>query len=95
MPEKYENETFEDRVIQLDGNQYINCTFRRCQLQFGGLASVTLESCNFNQCSWTFTEAAARTVNFMIGLYHGTGKGGRDLVEKTFENIRKGRLQEQ
>jgi hypothetical protein len=31
----------------------------------------------------------------MTGLYHGAGEGGRDLVEKTFENIRKTRRPQQ
>jgi len=94
MPERHENKIFDDKIIQLDGNHYVNCTFKRCKLQYGGLATVSLENCNFHQCSWTFTDAAARTVNFMEGLYHGTGEGGRELIEKTFDNIRKGRIPE-
>ena len=49
--------------------------------------------------SWTTPKAFelgskfSRTVNFMVGLYHGTGWGGRELIEKTFDNIRKGHIQ--
>ena len=92
MSEKYKNRTFENKLIQLDGNQYINCTFQDCTLQYGGFGDVKLEGCQFNKCSWSFTDAAARTVQFMSALYYGAGEGGKDLIEKTFENIREGRL---
>jgi hypothetical protein len=91
MPSTHENEVFEDQIIQLDGNKYIRCKFQRCTLQFGGLADVSLENCEFHRSSWSFTEAAARTIQFMTGLYHGAGEGGRELIEKTFENIRQKR----
>jgi hypothetical protein len=91
MPDKHENETFEGGIIQLDGNQYIGCTFRRCSLQYGGLATGTMANCNFNECSWFFIDAAERTVQFMSAVYHG-GRGGRELIEQTFENINQGRL---
>ena len=92
MSEKYENRTFENKLIQLDGNQYISCIFQSCTLQYGGFGDVKLEGCQFNKCSWSFISAAARTVQFMSSLYHGAGEGGKDLIEKTFNNIREGRL---
>lgn len=92
---KFENSKFENTEEKLDGNIYVNCTFKRCRLVYGGTGVVTLEGCGFHECSWSFVDAAARTINFMVGLYHGTGEGGRKLIEKTFHNIRKGRLQEQ
>ncbi len=88
MPNLYENSTFEGQTMQLDGNEYISCTFRRCHLQYGG-AALKLEGNNFSQCTWAFTDAASRTVNFMMALYH---QGSRELIEQTFENIRKGQL---
>lgn len=84
---RYENQTFEDEVIQLDGNQYVGCTFRRCRLQFGGLADTTLSNNAFHECSWLFTDAAERALNFMANLYHGAGEGGREMIDQTFENI--------
>ena len=88
MPDLYENQTFEDQTIQLDENEYANCKFRRCRLQYGG-AAVRLKDNDFSQCTWEFTNAAERTVKFMMALYH---QGGRKLIEQTFENIRQGRL---
>jgi hypothetical protein len=91
MPNRIENQTFEDQTVRLDGNQYSQCKFRRCVLQYGGSEIPELENCEFHECSWSFTEAAARTVQFMTALYHGAGQGGRELIEQTFENIRQRR----
>ena len=33
--------------------------------------------------------AARNTIQFLEGLYHGLGPGGRSVVEATFDNIRK------
>jgi len=88
----FEDSEYENIEERLDGNRYINCIFKRCLLIYGGMEVVTLEGCEFHKCKWSFVDAAARTINFMAGLYHGAGEGGKDLVEKTFANIRKGRL---
>jgi len=88
----FENHKFENTEVRLDGNRYINCIFKRCLLIYGGMEVVTLEGCGFHECKWSFVDAAARTINFMAGLYHGAGEGGRNLVEDTFTNIRKGRI---
>ncbi len=91
MSEKHENLTFENKLIRIDGNQYIGCVFQSCTLQYGGFGDVKLKGCQFKKCSWSFVDAAARTVQFMSSLYHGAGEGGKDLIEKTFKNIREGR----
>lgn len=90
MPDRYENRKFENQVVQLDGNQYIRCTFQGCTLQYGGSEIPTLKDNEFNRCKWEFTDAAERTIKFMIGLYRGAGEGGRELIEQTFKNIRRG-----
>lgn len=88
---RIEDKTFEDQPVRLDGNEYIKCVFRRCELQFGGTGAVSMVECAFDRCSWSFTGPAALTVQFMMALYHGAGEGGRDLIERTFEDIRRGR----
>jgi hypothetical protein len=45
--------------------------------------------CTFKDVKWTFDGSAALTLKFMNGLYHGMGDEGKQLVEKTFENIRR------
>lgn len=88
---RYENKVFEDQTIRLDGNEYIGCTFRRCELQFGASAPISLVNNSFGeQVTWSFTDAAAMTIQFMTGLYLGADQGGRKLIENTFDNIRRG-----
>ncbi len=86
----HEDQVFRDDQIHLDGNRYIRCTFERCVMVFSGVSPVALEGCSFIETTWTFDGAAALTVNFMKGLYHGAGEGGRELVERTFSDIRRG-----
>lgn len=86
---QFENESFEHEEIRLDGNEYIDCEFHDCNLKFGGREEIILDSCVFDQCKWTFTEAAENTLGFLTALYH-SGEGRKELVEQTFENIKKG-----
>ena len=39
---------------------------------------------------WTFDGPGSLTYSFLMALYHGGGEGGRQLVENTFDQIRKG-----
>jgi hypothetical protein len=87
---RYENSEFRDVTQHLDGNEFIRCTFRNAELVFSGLAPVSLAECSFYNVRWSFAGSAALTINFMTGLYHGAGVGGRDLIENTFRNIREG-----
>lgn len=84
----HKTETFENRSIVLDGNDYEDCTFRNCTLIYQGGASPKLLNNYLENCTWQFQDAAERTVNFLKGLYHGLGQEGRVLVEATFRNIR-------
>jgi len=85
------DKTYENATILLDGEEYNRCTFRNCELQFGASSKVTLVNCSFEDIKWVFIDAAARTLDFMTGLYHEAGEGGKNLIEKTFENIRRKR----
>ena len=82
---EFENETFTDQRVELDGNTYTNCTFDTCQMVFRAAAPVTLQGVNFQNCTWTFDDAAGLTIQFMTALYRG---GMTDLIEQTFANMR-------
>jgi hypothetical protein len=75
--------------VQLDNNEYVECQFVGCTMEFSGLGPVSMVGCEFSNVSWVFLGAAQNTLNFLHGLYHGMGEGGRLLVESTFENIRR------
>jgi len=81
----HDSEDFEGRTLELDGNEYFNCTFIRCRLVYRGGRPPTLQTCRFDRCSWEFEDAAGRTLEFLRGLYHGMHAAGRELVEKTLK----------
>ena len=90
MAEIYRSK-FENTRVRLDGNQYKECTFVNSTLEYGGAGPVGLVGCVFDRVQWVFVEAAANTVRFLQALYHAdeAGGGGKTLIEKTFEEIRK------
>lgn len=76
---------FSDIRVVLDGSTFVGCTFERCVLIYSGALPTSLNNNKFSDCSWEFDGAAQNTLGFMAALYSG---GGRELIEKTFENIR-------
>lgn len=39
---RYEGQFFESTTVQLDGNEYVECTFRNVELRFSAIAPVSL-----------------------------------------------------
>lgn len=87
---KFENKSFNDEEVRLDSNEFTNCTFTNCNMVYGGTGTVVMSGCTFNNLKWTFTDAAANTIQFMTAMYQGAGAGGKQLIESTFNNIRQG-----
>ena len=85
---RYKDETFTDDKILLDGNEYVGCTFKACELQYGGGQPPFMNNNDIGDSQFSFVDAAANTLQFLSALYHGFGSGGRDMVEATFENVR-------
>src|SRR3990172_11054774 len=88
---KHENIVFENRSVSLDGESFYRCIFRRCLMKFSAIVPVTMLGCEFDNCEWAFDGPASLAMNFLSQLYQ-EGEGGKNLVENTFENIRKGPL---
>jgi hypothetical protein len=82
---KYEKRPFTDQSLVIDGSEYIGCRFERCEIIFAGGSLPTLVGNDFKECTYKFDGPAARTVQFMTGLYSG---GAQQLIEATFEMIR-------
>ena len=82
---KHVNEKFTKEPIAFDGNDYDGCQFDECEIVYSGGTLPKLTNNSFKNCGWAFDDAAARTIQFMTGLYAG---GARELIEGTLENIR-------
>lgn len=90
---EFRDKDFSGKDVVLDDGIFTGCTFRNCRLIYRANGPVTLGANHFKEnVKWVLDGAAADTVNFMTALYHGAGKGGRDLIENTFNNIRSGKL---
>lgn len=82
-------ERFEDETVELDGAEFVGCTFEGCELVYrGGELPRRVEENTFRDCRWRFGEAAGRTLRFMEALYGGLGDHGEKIVERTFDHIR-------
>jgi len=88
---KFEKQTFTNQEVCLDDNEFVECQFNNCTMIYGGGSGPKLVGCSFNNIRWSFADAALNTLHFMTGLYHGAGEGGRQLIEQTFENIKRGK----
>ena len=80
--------TFAKTTEILDGNSYSECRFESCRLIFRGGTLPVIARCHFENCQWSFEDAAERTLVFMRQLYHGMGPGGVELIEATLGAIR-------
>ncbi len=74
---------FENQTLILDGNEFIECEIRRCNLIYKGREAVKLEHCQIAGCTWQFEDAALRTVTLLKGLYQ-KGPVGKEIVEAIF-----------
>lgn len=86
---RIEDETFRGETVVLDYTHYVDCQFEECEMVYHGHGALGLVDCEFLDCHWKLSDAAANTLGFMTTLYHHGG-GARELIEQTFKNIRKG-----
>ena len=74
---RHENKTFENETITLDGNDFIDCTFRNCRFLYAG-GDFNIERIRFDSLELTAEGAAARTVMLLRSLW--ADELGRRLV---------------
>jgi len=87
----YQGVTFRDERIELTGTHFHGCRFENCSLVYRGDRPPTFEDNEFVDSVFIFTDAAVRTMYLLSNMCHA-GKGGREVVEKTFEDILEGRV---
>lgn len=86
---KHISSEFDDTTVELDGHHYENCKFRNCWVIYKGVSPFNLISCNFSGCKWKFEGPASNTIHFLRMMYTEMGTFGQQMVEATFENIKK------
>jgi hypothetical protein len=80
---------YENVKVSLDNNEFFNCTFVDCIMEYAGTGPVSISNCKFTNPQWVFVGAAQNTLQFMHAVYQGMGEVGKQLIEKTCENIKK------
>jgi len=78
-------------VHVIDGKQYVDCHFNNATLRFGGTKPVSFIHCQFGDVRWEMDGPAALTLQFLSAMYRGAGDGGKQLVERTLDQIRQGK----
>ena len=74
---RHENKAFENETVTLDGNEFIDCTFKSCRFVYAG-GEFNIERIRFDSLELTVEGAAARTVMLLQSLW--THELGRRLV---------------
>ena len=83
----YENQVFQNERVELSDGRFHGCTFRNCELVYRGEPSPTFQDNEFIDSTFVFRDAAIRTLYFLSNIYHA-GKGGEEIVEQTFDDVR-------
>ncbi len=83
----YQDKTFTNERVELSGRGFHGCTFKNCELVYRGEPSPNFQDNNLIDTVFVFADAAICTLYFLSNVYHA-GRGGREVVEKTFDDIR-------
>jgi hypothetical protein len=83
----YQGNTFKNERVELTGKHFHECRFENCELVYRGDRPPTFEDNEFIDSTFVFTDSAVRTIYFLSNMWHA-GKGGEEVVEKTFDDIR-------
>jgi hypothetical protein len=83
---QFTNTTFEGGNIDLDGNAFEGCTFKKCTLIYRAIGGVQITGSNFDECTFAFDGPAGLTIEFLKFLYHGFDIGP-ELVEKLIDDL--------
>ena len=82
---KHQNETFTGEV-ELDDNEFENCTFSGASLIYRGGAPPSLNGCNFTNVRFNFQGSAANTVAFLKAM-SAPNSGLQSVIRDTFPGL--------
>lgn len=75
---------FTRETLQLDGETYSDCEFKKCRLVYAGGEVPVFQDCKFDDCEWRFEEAAGRTLEHLKVVWNA---GGKALVQGMIKEI--------
>lgn len=89
--EEVQAQHFSGERVVIDDKHFENCTFDTCTLIYRGGVPPNFVQCEFAAPRFVFEGAAQSTVQLMSAIYNGIDER---IIEKTFDEIRKGFGQE-
>lgn len=75
---KYALRVFERQIIDIDGNEYLSCSFRDCVVRYSG-GTYTFQDCDLAECEFQLEGAALLTLTHLRALV-GMGGDVRDNI---------------
>ena len=58
-----EKQTYKNKTIHLDGGTYVACSFVQCHLVYSAALPIVLDSCSFDNCTYSCGGAATVAVS--------------------------------
>ena len=81
----FQNTTFRNETVDLDGNEFHGCDIQDCLLIYRGGELPVLVNCVIAQCDFAFDESARNTIAFFRAFYRG---GFQPVIDEIFHSIR-------
>ncbi len=81
----FESETFTGHVL-LDASSFDRCRFRKAVLIYTGGEPPRIENCGFEEVTFQFQGAAARTLGLLQAM-SATNSGLRDVFKASFPRL--------
>jgi hypothetical protein len=65
---------FTHETIQLDGEHFADCEFKKCRMVYAGGPAPTFRDCRFDDCEWKFEGPAEQTLAHLKAVWNAGGK---------------------
>jgi len=75
---------FTQETVQLDGESFADCEFKKCRMVYAGGENPTFINCRFEDCDWRFEGAAGRTLEHLKAVW---GAGAKARVQLLIKEI--------
>lgn len=85
----FQNQSFINESVELDGNRYEACVFNNCRLIYRGGELPNFIRCEFEGVNIQLEDGAYRTLDYLTALYGG---GFTKQVEETLTVVERGEM---
>jgi hypothetical protein len=87
--EQIVNKTFGPEIVELDGKEFTGCKFEGSILKFKGTGPISLNHNVFGDVRWVMDKPASQAFSFLGSMYSSGMPEMQQVVEQTFENMKR------